>query len=137
MKKSVNMLNSGSSKLDEILNAGRADKTHVGLGYTGNSRGSQTTFVKASISGVKILDDLKQKASVGTPVRIPGVTQPGVSQARRPPTDSNQMRSRRRIPICHYCNKIGHIRPRCYQYFTYLRRADKERARAPRRGKQV
>ena len=37
MKKSVKMLNSGSSKLDEILNAGRADKTHVGLGYTKKS----------------------------------------------------------------------------------------------------
>ena len=35
LKKSVKMLNSGSSKLDEILFAGRTEKYHFGLGYTG------------------------------------------------------------------------------------------------------
>ena len=48
MKKSVKMLNSGSSKLDEILNAGRTDKTHVGLGYTNSEkiRSTHTVFSK-------------------------------------------------------------------------------------------
>ena len=31
------MLNSGSSKLDEILSAGRTEKEHFGLGYTGQT----------------------------------------------------------------------------------------------------
>ena len=37
IKRSVKMLNSGSSKLDEILSAGRTEKEHFGLGYTGQT----------------------------------------------------------------------------------------------------
>ena len=109
MKKSIKILNFGSSKYDEILNAGRTDKIHVGLGYTREPRSSQTVFVKASTSEVKIHDDLKHKASVSTPAKTLAVT-----QARRHPEDLNQIRNRRKIPISHYCNKRGHIRPRCY-----------------------
>ena len=29
--------------------------------------------------------------------------------------------------ICHYCNKRGHIRPRCFQFFIDLRRANQQR----------
>ena len=93
----VKILYFGSSKLDEILNAGRTDKTHFGLRYSGKLGSSQTVFVKASASGVKIDDDLKQNASVGTPVRTPVIT-----QAKRPRADLNEMRNIRRIMICLY-----------------------------------
>ena len=90
------MLNYGTSMLDEILNAGRTDKTHAGLGYTRKPGSFQTIFVKTSASGVKNHDDLKQKAGVDTPTRTLVVT-----QARGPPADLNQMRNRRMILICH------------------------------------
>ena len=133
MKKSVKMLNSNSSKLDEILNTGRTDKTHVGLGYTGSEKigSTQTVFVKASPSGVKIHDDLKQKASVATPAKTPAVitcARVGVTTTGRTTTASPWKKNEKRwIPTCHYCNRKGHIRPRCYQYFADLRRENQER----------
>ena len=48
MKKQVRMLNSGSSKLDQILTVGKAASDRVGLGYTGESSGSNTVFVPAA-----------------------------------------------------------------------------------------
>lgn len=61
MIKSVRILNSGSSKLDEIMTTERMDKEHFGLGYTGSgkSMAAQTVFVKATTSGVKKDEDTK------------------------------------------------------------------------------
>ena len=28
---------------------------------------------------------------------------------------------KRFVPVCHYCNKPGHIRPKCYKYKKMLR----------------
>ena len=50
MKKSVKMLNSGSSELDHILSLGKAARDHVGLGYTGTRSDAQTIFVQATNS---------------------------------------------------------------------------------------
>ena len=107
MKKSVKMLNSGSSKLDEILTVGRSDKTHFGLGYTGKSTDGTTVFVKGSTSDVKNDEDLK--ASVVTPARIPAVitsVRVGVATPGRISTASpGKKKEKRWIPICHYCNR--------------------------------
>ena len=67
----VKMLNSDSSKLDEILTVERTDKTHFGLGYTGKSTDSTTVFVKKSTSDIKNDQDLN--TSVVTPARTPAV----------------------------------------------------------------
>ena len=74
IKKSVRMLNSGLSKLDETLAAGRPDKEHFGFGYTssGKSDAAQTMFVKASTSGVKKDEDLKLNAPAVTPISSDG-----------------------------------------------------------------
>ena len=61
MKKLVKMLNSGSSKLDEILSVGRTEKEHFGLGYTGHIGSGQTVFVKGTSSGANEEKDVKGK----------------------------------------------------------------------------
>ena len=58
------------------------------------------------------------KASVAIPVVTPG---------RTTTVSSGRMRKKRWIPTRHYCNRRGHIRPRCFQYFADLRRANQER----------
>ena len=65
------MLNSGSSKLDEILAVGRSNKEHLGLRYIGFGKTSsaQAVFVKASTSCVKKIEDIKLKATLATLVR--------------------------------------------------------------------
>ena len=101
------MPNSGSSKLDEILAAGRSDKEHFGLGYIGKSTGGTTVFFKRRTSDVKNDEDLN--ASVVTPARAPAVITSTASLGKK--------KENRWIPICHYCN-----RPWCYQCFADLRR---------------
>ena len=123
------MLNSGSSKLDEILAAGRSDTKYFGLGYTEKSIGGKTVFLNGNTSNVKNDEDLK--ASVATPARTPtvitsgrvGVATPGRTTTASP----GKKKENRWIPICHYYNKRGHIKPQCYKYFAYLRRENQER----------
>ena len=77
IKKLVKILNSGSSKLDEILSAGRTEKDHFGLGYTGQTRSGQTVFVKGSPSRVNEEGVVKGKRPAVTPVRTPAVMTSG------------------------------------------------------------
>ena len=129
MKRSVKMLNSSSSKLDEISSAGRIDEEHFGLGYTGKSTGGTTVFVKGSTSEVK--NDEVPKASVVTLARTPaviisrrvGVATSSITTIASP----GKKKEKRWIPICHYYNIRRHIRPRGYQYFADLRRENQER----------
>ena len=73
LKKSIKMLNSGSSKLDEILAAGRSDKDRFGLGYTRQTGSGQAIFVKATSSEVSKEDIVKGNRPIETPVRTPTV----------------------------------------------------------------
>ena len=101
------MLNSSSSKLDDILTVGRSDKEHFGLGYSGKSTDGTTVFVKGSTSDVKNDEDLK--ASVVTPARTPAVItsgRVGVATPSRTTTASPWKKKEKRwIPTCHYCNR--------------------------------
>ena len=111
------------------MTAGRTDKTHFGLSYTGKSTDDTTVFVKGSTSDIKNDQDLN--TSVVTPARTPAVItsrRVGVAIPGRTTTASPWKKKEKRwIPICHYCNRKGHIRPRCYQYFADLRRENQER----------
>ena len=108
MKKLVRMINSGSSKLDEVLAVERLDKEHFELGYTslGKAIASQTVFVKESTSGVKKDEDLILKAPIVTPTRRLVAT-PGIA----PSMTQGKIIENIWVPICHYYNKRGHIRP--------------------------
>ena len=64
LKKSVKMLNYGSSTLDEILSAGRIEKEHFCLRYTGQTGSGQTVFVKGSASRVNKEEVVKRKSPV-------------------------------------------------------------------------
>ena len=71
------------------------------------------------------------KAGVATLAKTPivitfrrvGVETPGKITTALP----RRKREKRLILTCHYCNKRGHVRPRCYQYFADLRRENQER----------
>ena len=107
MKKSIKILNYGSSKLDEILAAGRSDKEHFGLGYIGKSTGGTIIFVKRRTFDVK--NDENLNASVVTPARTPAVITSGrmgvVAPGRTSTASPRRKKEKRWIPICYYCNK--------------------------------
>ena len=77
------------------------------------------------------------KASVATPVRTPVVVTSVATPGRTTTTSSGRVREKRWIPTCHYCNKRGHIRPRCYQYLADLRKVGKKTSHSQRSTKQV
>ena len=39
--------------------------------------------------------------------------------------------------MCHYCERVGHIRPRCFQYLADLRKTDKNKPHRQSLTKQV
>ena len=101
LKKTVKMLNSGSTNLDQILTTGKTAGNHMGLGYIGESSNSKTVFVPAA----KVEKIEVNQRKTGTQTGARAVT-PG----------------KKWIPVCHYCERSGHIRPRCFQYLADLRK---------------
>ena len=101
LKKTVKMLNSGSTNLDQILTIGKTAGNHMGLGYMGESSNSKTVFVPAA----KVEKTEVNQRKTGTQTGAQAVTP-----------------SKKWIPVCHYCERSGHIRPRCFQYLADLRK---------------
>ena len=128
MKKLVKMLNSGSSKLDEILSTGKIEKEHFGLGYSGHTGNGQMVFVKGSSSGINEGRDVKGKRVVETPIRTSTVVNSGRTSVATLARTPGKTRRRKWTLICHYYNKRGHIRPHCFQFFANLRREHQERS---------
>ena len=116
MKKTVKMLNSGSSKLDQILTVGKVAGDHMGLGYKGESSSTKTIFVPAAKVEKPEMNQKKTRTQSGTRSSAPG---------------------KKWVPVCHYCERVGHIRPRCFQYLANLRKTDKNKPQRQSLTKQV
>ena len=96
-KKNIRMLNSGTKKLDYILNMGQSMCNQNGLGYVGITNTiatiSKTVFVKYA----------------------PTTTNRHVSgKNAKPPLP--KVKVKRLIPIYYYCNMPSHIRPKYFKY---------------------
>ena len=92
-KVSLNRMNTGSKKLDDILCSQKALTDKHGIGYadgasTSNTKG-KNYFAKNSV-----------------------VTNPVVSVAKQAPKKQNMSRPEQ-IPTCHHCGIKGHIQPHC------------------------
>ncbi|CAM8966753.1 unnamed protein product [Rhodiola kirilowii] len=107
LKKSVKMLNSGTKNLDNILGAQRTSSSYKGLGFTGASSSGKTTFVKA-----------KPQSHVVPAEHLPRRKATWYLSRKQKQNDVQRRDGR----ICYYCNKRGHIKPRCYEFLAYLRK---------------
>ena len=94
------MLNSGTSSLKQILNMGQSVCNRNGLGYIGVTNDVATTskivFVKATATTQNHFGSGK-------------IIKPALPMVKR------------FVPICHYCKKPGHIRPKCFKYKNTFR----------------
>ncbi|CAM8890146.1 unnamed protein product [Rhodiola kirilowii] len=107
LKKSVKMLNSGTKDLEDILGAQRTSGGYKGLGFTGAYGSEKTTFVKAELqSHVVSAEHLPRRKATWYPSR----------------KQKQNVVRRRDERICYYCNKRGHIKPRCYEFLSYLKK---------------
>ena len=98
-QKNLRMLNSGTSSLEKILNMGQSLCNRNGLGYTGVTNDVATT---SKIVFVKAAATIQNHSGSGK------IIKPALSKVKR------------FVPICHYCNKYGHIRPKCFKYKNTL-----------------
>ena len=112
LKESINGMKIGAIKLDEVIRLGKHHGDMSGLGFVEEVKKTPTTKNKSRISKEK-------KDSITIPSKIKdkdkksnGTSQP-TSQRKHAHPKGNFSKF---IPVCHYCNVVGHIRPKCYEY---------------------
>ncbi|KAM2537704.1 hypothetical protein TB2_023225 [Malus domestica] len=110
IKKKVEVFSIGSSKIEKMLSYGKISGDRSGLGFdiTGSSSTSITKFVKA-------VQEPSRKVSSDEPFGNSCITTKESNSVRNFVDSKKFIRSKTFIPICHFCEKIGHIRPRCYK----------------------
>lgn len=111
LQKLVKLLNNGTTKLDEILSQGEYAHDEAGVGFkTGEpSTSPEGTSFKANFEKqrVEVRKNTSQKRQKYVSVRRQGGYQP-TCEASKP--------HQKFIPVCHYCGRLGHIRPLCRFY---------------------
>ena len=105
------MLNSDTTKLDQILTMGQSSKTRLGyIGITNNEATTpKTVFVKVGVRS----DVATSSKIVSTKAIVKIVNTLGSGKNSTPSLSEGKKRF---IPICHYCNRSGHIQPKCFEY---------------------
>ncbi|KAG5562441.1 hypothetical protein RHGRI_005244 [Rhododendron griersonianum] len=98
-------LNTGSKKLNNILDVQRATSDRSGLGFHGASSSKQ-------IGGKLNEAKAKEVMPKFCPINI-------AKNIVKKPLDSKKATPPKFIPTCHYCQVKGHIRPNCFKLHGY------------------
>ena len=105
------MLNFDTTKLDQILTMGQSNKH--GLCYTRLTNSVATTpktvFVTAGVTS----DVAATSKTVSVTAAAKTMNTPSSGKNSTPLLSRGK---RRFVPICHFCNQPGHIRPKCFEY---------------------
>ncbi|XP_012841324.1 PREDICTED: uncharacterized protein LOC105961635 [Erythranthe guttata] len=102
-QEAIAKLNLGRGNLDEILSNNKPNYNRLGIG------GSQ--LPKA---------DLKQKEDQNRKINF--VKQASVSQTVATVEATKHDSKKKFIPTCFFCQKLGHIRPRCFKYLKLVKK---------------
>ncbi|CAM8964908.1 unnamed protein product [Rhodiola kirilowii] len=125
LKRSVRMLNSGTSNLNDILRSQRMESGHRGLGFTEGSSSKGTTFVETE----QVSEQLSEQMVRKHPRQKVDLSQ---DKSRTTYLSSNQKKD---LLTCWYCYQMGHIRRQC-RLFLAERRGHQQQQIQPRQ-KQV
>ncbi|CAM8884668.1 unnamed protein product [Rhodiola kirilowii] len=125
LKRSVRMLNSGTSNLNDILRSQRMESGHRGLGFTEGSSSKGTTFVETE----QVSEQLPEQMVRKHPRQKVDLSQ---DKSRTTYLSSNQKKD---LLTCWYCYQMGHIRRQCRLFLTE-RRGHQQQQIQPRQ-KQV
>ncbi|CAM8877510.1 unnamed protein product [Rhodiola kirilowii] len=125
LKRSVRMLNSGTSNLNDILRSQRMESGHRGLGFTEGSSSKGTTFVETE----QVSEQLPEQMVRKHPRQKVDLSQ---DKSRTTYLSSNQKKD---LLTCWYCYQMGHIRRQC-RLFLAERRGHQQQLIQPRQ-KQV
>ncbi|CAM8990908.1 unnamed protein product [Rhodiola kirilowii] len=125
LKRSVRMLNSGTSNLNDILRSQRMESGHRGLGFTEGSSSKGTTFVETE----QVSEQLPEQMVRKHPRQKVDLSQ---DKSRTTYLSSNQKKD---LLTCWYCYQMGHIKRQC-RLFLAERRGHQQQQIQPRQ-KQV
>ncbi|CAM8920967.1 unnamed protein product [Rhodiola kirilowii] len=125
LKRSVRMLNSGKSNLNDISRSQRMESGHRGLGFTEGSSSKGTTFVETE----QVSEQLPEQMVRKHPRQKVDLSQ---DKSRTTYLSSNQKKD---LLTCWYCYQMGHIRRQC-RLFLAERRGHQQQQIQPRQ-KQV
>ncbi|CAL9005549.1 unnamed protein product, partial [Prunus brigantina] len=101
----------GAEKVDKMLNSGKNYGNKTGLGFTSETKknsGVNIRFVKALESADNVDKkniDLDQSRLINTENSYQSTVE----------TVRNTANTKNFIPVCHFCNEKGHIRPYCFK----------------------
>ncbi|XP_057775493.1 uncharacterized protein LOC130994468 [Salvia miltiorrhiza] len=98
-QKLVKMMNTGTEKLDEILENSQSSGNKAGLGFQGKGWIPKDDGGKAKATPPNAVDQPPK----------PPVLRPAAYKNAH----SKKNYNRAFVPTCHYCGRRGHIRPRC------------------------
>ena len=131
------MLNSGTENLDHIQTMGQPIIDQNGIGYTDISNNVATSsktvckialIIEVSHNSGKTVNSLTFGVTnnVATTSEIVFVKATAKIEIRHVSgKNSNpllsEVKTKGFVPICHYCNMPGHIRPRCFKYINIFR----------------
>ncbi|CAM8931948.1 unnamed protein product [Rhodiola kirilowii] len=111
LKRSVRMLNSGTSNLNDILRSQRMESGHRGLGFTEGSSSKGTTFVETE----QVSEQLPEQMVRKHPRQKVDLSQ---DKSRTTYLSSNQKKD---LLTCWYCYQMGHIRWQCRLFLAERR----------------
>ncbi|KAK1567700.1 hypothetical protein Q3G72_015394 [Acer saccharum] len=112
LKESINGMKIGAIKIDEVIKLGKHHGDMSGLGFVEEVKKTPTTKNKS-------INSKKKKDSTTIPSNIKDKDKKSyrTSQPTSQPKHAHQKGNFSKfIPVCHYCNVVGHIRPKCYEY---------------------
>ena len=102
------MLNFGTSKLEHALTIGKHNRDQRGLSFVSETSGSKTMFIKGS-------DPMNVVTSVAYVTKITNLA------TDRKTVSNFGSKSKKFVPICHFCGIKVHIRPRCFTMMIFLK----------------
>ena len=112
LKESINGMKIGAIKLDEVIKLGKHHGDMSGLGYVEEVKKTPTTKNKSRNSKEK-----KDSTTIPSNIKDKDKKSYGTSQPTSQPKHAHPKGNFSKfIPVCHYCNVVGHIRPKCYEY---------------------
>ena len=122
-KKTLCMLNVGTSKLDQRTSFRKPFGDHSDIGLRGENSASKIVFVKSSLASnlVNPSTAKKDKSTVGF-VATEGESaiqqSVGIDQSAR--SFVRKRRGKKFIPVCYFCSVKGHIRSRCFTMMKFV-----------------
>jgi hypothetical protein len=117
VNKSVKMLNTGTTMLDEILQGGQRVGDMKGIGFGNKSQNKQVlTSQKKRVSPQK-----KQETHMSGQMSQHPKKHQMSRQKSQHPKEHHKSKSKTKYQSwrCYYCGKIGHIKPICYKLHGY------------------